>query len=334
MNPRTVLPPLLLLCACTSPQQSALEPAGPQALHIARLWWGFLIVTGVVWTVTLSFLLYALWRARRRDAPAHDDDTERRLLHWVGGAMAVSTVILIGLGIADFLTTRRLEALTARPPEALTIRIIGHQWWWEITYEDSVSARSLTTANELHIPVGRPVLLRVTSHDVIHSLWIPNLHGKRDLIPGYTASMWIRADREGVYRGQCAEFCGFQHANMGLLVIAEPEAVFRQWYAAQLEPARPPRDSVEQRGQEVFLAAPCIMCHSIRGTPAGARLGPDLTHLASRRTLAAATLPNRRGQLAGWIMDPQHVKPGNRMPPHSLPPAELEALLHYLESLQ
>lgn len=334
MKRRVLLLAPVLLAACAAPHQSALEPAGPQAEIIARLWWAFLAITGVVWLVTLGFFLYALIRGRRRTAPADDPRSAQLQLRGVVIATIATVVVLLGLALTDFFAVRQLGALAVRAPEALTIRVTGHQWWWEITYEDSTASRSLTTANELHIPVGRPVLLRVTSHDVIHSLWIPNLHGKRDLIPGYTSSTWIRADSVGVYRGQCAEFCGHQHAKMALLVIAEPEAEFAAWYSAQLEPARVPADSLARRGQEIFLAAPCVMCHAIRGTPAGGRLGPELTHLASRRTLAAGTLPNRRGQLAGWILDPQHVKPGNRMPSHNLEPAQLQALLHYLESLR
>jgi cytochrome c oxidase subunit II len=169
---------------------------------------------------------------------------------------------------------------------------------------------------------------------VIHSVWVPNLNGKRDLVPGRTTTLWFQADTPGVYRGQCAEFCGHQHAKMALLVIAEPPDRYARWASAQGTVPPPPTDSVAARGQQVFLTSTCVMCHAIQGTPAGSRAGPDLTHLASRLTLAAATLPNTRGNLAGWIVDPQGVKPGTQMPPNQLAPADLEALLTYLQSLR
>ena len=190
------------------------------------------------------------------------------------------------------------------------------------------------TANELHIPVGRPVVVKLQSPDVIHSLWVPNLAGKKDLIPGRTTALRLRADQPGIYRGQCAEFCGFQHAKMALLVIAEHPEEYERWAQSQRESARMPESDLAKRGQRVFLTAPCVMCHAIQGTPANGKTGPDLTHVASRRTLAAATVPNTRGYLAGWIVDPQHIKPGTNMPAITLAPDDLQALLAYLESLR
>jgi cytochrome c oxidase subunit 2 len=173
------------------------------------------------------------------------------------------------------------------------------------------------------------------STDVIHSFWVPNLHGKKDMIPGYTNDTWIQADSAGVYRGQCGEYCGYQHAHMALIVTAEPEAAFERWYANQLAPAAPPSDSSVKRGHDVFVSNSCMMCHAISGEPlAGSNVGPDLTHFASRPTIAAGTLPNTRGHLAGWIVDPQRIKPGAQMPPNSLSPADLNALLDYLRSLK
>jgi cytochrome c oxidase subunit II len=177
-------------------------------------------------------------------------------------------------------------------------------------------------------------VLELRSTDVIHSFWPPNLTGKRDLIPGKVNSLWFQADTPGVYRGQCAEFCGHQHAKMGFLVIADRPDSFATWLASQRDTASTPTTELTQRGQEVFLASSCVMCHTISGTPAGSRIGPDLTHLASRRTIAAGTLPNTRGNLAGWILNPQRIKPGTRMPPNQLNPADLQALLAYLESLK
>ncbi|HYD82403.1 MAG TPA: c-type cytochrome, partial [Opitutus sp.] len=190
------------------------------------------------------------------------------------------------------------------------------------------------TANEIHVPVGRPVHLQLRSADVIHSFWVPRLHGKRDLIPGRDTSLWIRADREGEYRGVCAEFCGHQHAHMQFVVVAQPAEEFEAWLAQQRTAAREPTTERQKRGREVFFSATCVMCHTVRGTPAGSRVGPDLTHFGSRRTLAAAALPNERAELAKWVLDPQSVKPGVRMPPHAFETEDLEALLDYLESLE
>jgi cytochrome c oxidase subunit 2 len=184
------------------------------------------------------------------------------------------------------------------------------------------------------VPVGRPVALELRGDDVIHSFWVPNLGVKRDMIPGHATSVLFQADAPGVYRGQCAEFCGAQHAKMGFLVVAEPPEEFAAWLDRQRDSARTPADSLARRGQEVFLASSCAMCHAVGGTPAGGRLGPNLTHVAGRRTIAAGTLPNVRGHLAGWIIDPQQIKPGARMPASAIPPADLRAILAYVESLR
>jgi cytochrome c oxidase subunit II len=178
------------------------------------------------------------------------------------------------------------------------------------------------------------VLFLLNARDVIHSFWAPNLAGKKDLIPGYTQSMWFQADTAGIYRGQCAEFCGMEHALMAMFVVAQPRAEYDAWVARQREPAQAPTDSVAARGKEVFMTGSCAMCHSIDGTEAGSHVGPDLTHLASRRTIAAGTLPNTRGALAGWIVDAQGIKPGAKMPPNAIEPRDLDALLTYLQSLK
>jgi cytochrome c oxidase subunit 2 len=178
------------------------------------------------------------------------------------------------------------------------------------------------------------VVLKLQSPDVIHSFWVPNLAPKKDVIPGHTLTLALRADKPGVYRGQCAEFCGYQHAKMAFLVIAEEPAQYEQWANAQRASAKEPADAVQKRGQQVFMESPCVMCHTIQGTAANAKNGPDLTHLASRTTIASGTLPNTRGHLAGWISNPQQVKPGTNMPAVTLPADDLQALLTYLESLQ
>jgi cytochrome c oxidase subunit II len=258
---------------------------------------------------------------------------DRHLTRWVVGAVALTVVIQIAFLVANFALGRAVAA-PPRDRQPIMIDVIGHQWWWEVRYQDPVPANQVTTANEIHVPVGRPVVLRMTARDVIHSFFAPNLFGKKDLIPGHTTQTWFQADTPGVYRGQCAEFCGHQHAKMAFLIIAEPQNQFAQWLGAQRNPAHPPSDTLQERGQLVFMSGSCAMCHAIGGTPAGGRVGPDLTHLASRRTIAAATLRNTRGNLGGWVVDPQRIKPGAYMPPNNLEPADLRALLAYLESLK
>jgi cytochrome c oxidase subunit 2 len=319
--------------------QSILAPAGPQAARIAELWW---LMLGVCTAVYVLVMIVLLWGSFRRRSQAEltgisaavppAKDSERLLARWVGGVTAVSAVILVGLLVASVATSRSLEALAA--PNALEIELTGYQWWWRVEYVDPTPSRRVLTANEIHIPVGRPVHIRGTARDVIHSFWVPSLHGKKDLIPGHTTDLWLRADRPGVYRGQCAEFCGWQHAHMGILVIAEPADRFDAWLESQRQPAALPSTLLQQRGRAVFEAQACPLCHTIQGTGASASAGPDLTHLAGRRTLAAGTLPNTLGNLGGWIADPQSVKPGNRMPAVTLQSDDLQALLAYLEILQ
>jgi cytochrome c oxidase subunit 2 len=312
--------------------QSALHPAGPQAAHISHLWWWMLWVYTGVFVLVMGFLLYAVLHPRPQNQTVTAPETERRTARVVVAAVVMTGLVLFGFLVADFWTDRALAALSTSQP--VKIKITGHQWWWDVEYEATVPSQIVTTANELHIPVGQPVLLELASQDVIHSFWVPNLHGKKDLIPGYVNTLWLQADRPGVFRGQCAEFCGHQHAHMALLVIAERPEQFSAWLEAQQRPAVAPSDALQQRGQEVFLSSACVLCHAIRGTPAGAKAAPDLTHLASRQTLAAGTLPNVPGHLAGWIVDAQRLKPGNKMPPNSLTGSDLQALLAYLTSLQ
>ena len=331
-----LLPTVYLLI----PSQSALHPAGPQAGRIIDLWWMMLYVTGAVFLVVMGFLVASLVRRRRPYGGAAADvpDTkpepgvERRMSHVVLTGVALTVVILFVFLVRSFVTGRALDSLHEQ--DHLTVTVTGHQWWWEVRYDNTTAAYVVTTANEIHLPVGRPVLFKLTSTDVIHSFWVPNLHGKTDLVPGHENVTWLKADQEGVYRGQCAEFCGHQHAHMAFTVVVEPYEKFKAWYDAQLAPAAEPADPSRARGRQVFLSSPCVMCHTVRGTDAGSRVGPDLTHVASRATLAAGTLENTRGHLADWVSDSQSIKPGNRMPPNRLEPADLQALLDYLQSLK
>jgi cytochrome c oxidase subunit 2 len=312
--------------------QTILGAAGPQAAGIEWLWWLFVAVCGVVYLLVLVALLAAVLRPRR-DVDLSAPAPSRRVGSVVTGAVAVTVVLLFVLLVSSVRTGRSsLQGLA--DPGHVGITITGQQWWWQVEYESPLPSQRLVTANEIHIPVGRPVLLKLQSTDVIHSFWVPNLAGKKDLIPGHENYLWIQADREGTYRGQCAEFCGHQHAHMAFLVIAEPPDRFAAWLEAQRRPAAEPQDETARRGREVFLSGPCAMCHSVRGTPAGGRTAPDLTHLASRRTLAAGTLPNTPGHLAGWIADAQRIKPGNRMPTMAIGAEDLQALLKYLQGLE
>ncbi|MFL6278077.1 MAG: cytochrome c oxidase subunit II [Blastocatellia bacterium] len=312
--------------------QSSLDPAGPGAAHISRLWWLMLIVCTAVFLLVLGFTLQGVYRGRRRAEVATDEQSTQRMTQAVTAATAATTLILFVLLVASVMTGR---AISSTPDsEVIDVEVVGHQWWWEFIYKDAAASQQVSTANELHVPVGKTVLLKLTSRDVIHSFWAPNLQGKKDLIPGHYILYPLRADREGTFRGQCAEFCGAQHAHMAFTVIAQSEDQFTAWLDAQRAPAVAPTDPLMARGQQVFLSKPCVMCHTIRGTSAGSRVGPELTHLASRPTIAAGTLEMNRGNLAGWVLDAQAIKPGSRMPPNSLTSEELEALLAYLESLK
>jgi cytochrome c oxidase subunit 2 len=324
---------LLPALAGCSGWQSALDPHGREASRLADLIWGFTWICTAVWLLVMLGLAWALMRRRRpaADPLALDPAAERRAVGTVGVLAAITGVIVIGLTVLSFFAQRQLFA---HQDAAVTIRVTGQQWWWDVRYEDPRPDRMVTTANEIHVPVGVPVRLKLASSDVIHSFWVPSLTGKMDLIPGQDNELQFVAERPGVYRGQCAEFCGLQHAHMGLLVVASPPAEFEAWRAAQLAPAAPPREPERQQGREVFLSKSCVLCHTVRGTPAGGRVAPDLTHLASRKYLAAATLPMSRGSLAAWVVDPHGIKPGVNMPATRLEPDELESLVSYLIGLQ
>jgi cytochrome c oxidase subunit 2 len=321
---------LAIATAGCSGVQNPLNPAGPQAGAIAWLTWLFLGVCGVVYVLTIAALIWALVRRRR---PSDDEPETSQRLGWViGGATAVTVVTLVILTVTSVATGRGLTSPAG--PGAVTVTVTGHQWWWNFTYDDPSPHRIFSSPNELHIPVGVPVVVKAMSADVIHSFWVPNLHGKRDLVPGFSTHTWIQADAPGMFRGQCAEFCGHQHAHMAFLVIAHPPDEFEAWAEHQRQAAPPPSTAAQQRGHDVFMQGPCVMCHTIRGTAAASRVGPELTHLASRQTIGAGTLPLTRGHLAGWISDSQSIKPGNRMPPMLLPGEDLQALLAYLETLR
>jgi cytochrome c oxidase subunit 2 len=317
---------------------SALAPAGPQAARLAHVTWAFILVCAVVYILVIAALIAAVLRRQRdRDREEGGGFDERRRLRVVAAAGALTTLTLIGLLIVTVRAGHGLNPMRGAH-DTLMVKVTGRQWWWEFQYPGAAPDDRVTTANELHIPVGRPILLELVSRDVIHSFWVPSLHGKRDLIPGHDSTTYIQADHAGVYRGQCAEFCGAQHAKMGFIVVAQQPDDFERWLEQQRKPAVAPGGAIlssqARHGQDLFLRGTCPMCHTVSGTPAGATMGPDLTHVAARSTLAAGSVPNVRDHLTSWIADAQAIKPGNRMPPTPLAAGDLNDLVSYLETLQ
>jgi cytochrome c oxidase subunit II len=335
---------LLLITHCVAAEpalgessQDALRTVGPQAQHILDLWRLTLGICTAVFAAVLLAFIYALWRAprAREDTPPDVSAlhrTEPGLRNAVVSAIAVSAVLLLVLIGASVLTDRALARMALE--DAVNIDVTANQWWWDLRYDNPDPSQVFTTANELHIPVGRPVILKLKSNDVIHSFWVPNIAGKKDLIPGRIATLQLRADRAGIYRGQCAEFCGLQHARMSFLVIAEEPDRYEAWAGQQRQTAPEPDDSQQQRGKALFLSTTCVMCHAISGTEASARHAPDLTHVGGRQSLAAGVLPNTPENLAAWIANPQAHKPGVNMPAHAFEQKDLQALAAYLHSLK
>ncbi|MQW00456.1 cytochrome c oxidase subunit II [Sinorhizobium medicae] len=325
-----VLP--LTLTGCTG-WQSSLDPQGPQADTLATMFWVFTAILAVVWLLTMAALFLSLRRARaERAGPlVLEPQAERSMTRAVSVAVAFTAAIVIALTVVSYAAQRALFSSHEAP---LTLLVKGHQWWWEVTYEDGQPSRRFTTANEIHVPVGQPVLIKLQSSDVIHSFWVPSLAGKMDIIPGRENRLVIEASKDGIFRGQCAEFCGWQHAHMAIAVVAHSAEEFERWRDNQISAAEPPDDPLRKRGMEIFLTRPCVMCHQIRGTPAAGKVAPDLTHVGSRLHIAAGTLPNSRGNLAAWIADPQGIKPGAHMPLMKLAAGEIEPLTRYLEGLR
>jgi cytochrome c oxidase subunit II len=307
---------------------SAFDAAGPQSAAIGVLTWYLLALAAVVYVLVMAAMVAGV----RRAPAAAADGQDARLRKVVIAAVAVTSAAVVAVLVLSVATGRTLAALP--DDDRISVRVTGHQWWWELEYEESDPSLGFPTANEMHVPVGATVTLTLASNDVIHSLWVPNLHGKRDLIPGRLTTLSWRADRPGTYRGMCAEFCGHQHAHMGLLVVAEPRAEFEAWRARQRRSASEPSPGPATEGRRLFQAVGCGLCHSVRGTDAGGRAGPDLTHLASRQTLAAVTLPNTREHLGDWITDPQRSKPGNHMPASPMRDQDRASLVAYLQELK
>ena len=306
--------------------QSALDAEGPSAAALKDLIITVSVVCALIWLAVIAVLAVAL--LRRRDGR---DTPDQALAGPVKLAVAATVVIIGALTLLSFYTTRMLGP--AQDAD-VTIRVRAQQWWWQFIYEDDDGAGSFQTANEIHIPAGKTVRVILESPDVIHSFWVPSLAGKLDLIPGRENVLTFRADRPGVYRGQCAEFCGLQHSHMAFLVLAEDAESFTRWAAAQRTDAAEPDDGEALAGKSVFLSRQCAACHTIRGTSAAGTTGPDLTHVGSRNTIGAGLVETTRGSLAAWIADPQTLKPGNNMPLVPLTPEELQQVSAYMEGLK
>jgi cytochrome c oxidase subunit 2 len=346
---------ILFLAGCggeLTSNESALNPAGPQSRRIGGLTWLFIGVCVVVYVLVMLTLTGALVHRRtgetmepsRDPIPHPNPERESRIWQTVSAAIFVTVITLFVLLFGDLASGRALHKVSQNP-NPLRIQVIAHQWWWEVHYIDWPDrfgergpSNMVTTANEIHIPVdtANPITVEfeLDSHDVIHSFWVPNLQGKQDIVPGHPTSLWLQADSPGEYWGECGEYCGYQHAQMRFLVVAEPADKFHAWLDGQRKEAHEPETETQSRGRDVFLHVSCAMCHAISGTQARASLGPDLSHVASRKLLASGAIPNRPGHLAGWITDPQKIKPGAHMPQNPLEPHDLRALLEYLESLK
>jgi cytochrome c oxidase subunit 2 len=326
---------MLPLAACEGVQTSF----GGQGAHSAQfidLFLIFLAVTAFVYLLVIGFLIAAIFR-RRRDG-AHTAETREhhrsnpKLKPALIGWTALIVTGLAALTLASFIFDRNHASAQSR--ELLAVNVTAHQFWWDIEYVAHDSSMRVRTANELHLPVNVPVRLRLKSSDVIHSLWIPNLAGKQDLIPGRDADLSLLPRKTGLFRGRCAEFCGVQHTHMALDVTVESGADFQRWWLSQVKPAPAPRSALAQAGYNYVTTRECQMCHNISGTPASGRVAPDLTHVASRRSIGAGTLPMNRGNLYAWVADPQSQKPGNHMPTIGLEPDELHGIIAYLETLK
>lgn len=316
---------LTLLTGCGG-VQSSLEPKGPAAAEIAHISWIMFIGAALILLLVMVLALYAVYRAPDKRVPV----AANKLI--IAGGVAFPVITLTALLVYGVWS---MGALRADPQPGLSIDVTGKQWWWEVQYQRDLPNAGFTTANEIRIPVGVPVRLRLHSDDVIHSFWVPNLAGKMDVIPGHVNTLVIQADNEGVFRGQCAEFCGAQHARMAFFVIAQPRDEFDAWMAQQRVPAAAPTSDIGRRGMAILRDQRCLECHAVRGideTVSSTRQGPDLTHIASRTHLAGGTLPYSRDNLKRIIADSQGVKPGSRMPSFpDLDADELEALASYLE---
>jgi cytochrome c oxidase subunit 2 len=316
--------------------QTALGGQALESSNFLSLFTIFLIVCAVMYVLVVAALLVAIARRRRTEALTVETGRHHETSPLMGTA-AIGWIVLIAAGltvlaVASFFTDRSNTSVADNPQ--LAINVTGNQWWWDVKYSSHEASNEFRTANEIHLPVNVPVEITLQSNDVIHSFWIPNLAGKQDLIPGRVTDIQILPRKIGTYRGQCAEFCGVQHANMALDITVESKEDFERWVHAQQRPAFAPMTPLEAAGYRFVTTRQCGACHNITGTPASGQVAPDLTHFASRRSIAAGTLPMSTGNLYGWIADPQSQKPGNKMPTIGLSPDELHAVVAYLGRLK
>ncbi len=312
-----------------------LHSAGGSADVIRPLMWTTLVISVVVIVVIGAILWAAVSRARGRGGaeetravPIQEGASGSR---WISTGIAISAIPLLITLVWTMIALA--EIARGGPANAIVLDVTPRQWWWDVQYASSDPSQTFETANEIHIPVGMPVKVRLHGADVIHSFWVPKLSGKADAIPGRTNVTWLHASTPGRYRGQCSEFCGFQHAHMSFEVVAEPVSEFETWRARQLAPAPAPTTPEQSRGL-AFVEYRCGLCHRVRGTTAGATSAPDLTHVMTRTQLASGTLPNDVGSLATWIRNPQAFKPGSLMPNQNMTGPELADTLAYLELLR
>jgi cytochrome c oxidase subunit 2 len=325
-GPLGVLLAGLLLAACSDKAPSTLDPKGPAAESISRVWWLMFGLATAVYIVVGGLIIVGALRGRGTEGRGRPSKITDRAFIIIGGLVVPSLI----LGVLAVVTVASTDALTKPEKNPLKIEVRGYRWWWEVRYPE----QRFTTANEVRIPVGRPVEIGLRTNDVLHSFWVPELAGKVDLIPGQRNIIRIEAKEPGDYRGLCAEFCGVQHAKMMFLVRAERPADFERWLARQQRPPSPPSSEEEALGQVVFTRSTCGACHTVRGTDARGKAGPDLSDFGSRKTIGAAAVANTRSLLGAWIVNSQSIKPGNLMPPIDLDSDELLALMDYLESLR
>jgi cytochrome c oxidase subunit 2 len=321
---------------------STLDPAGEGARRIASLTWFLVVFSGIVYLIVMAALAWAVARNRRRNARSVDLTRHGTKAVVIGGAVLPALIF----AVVFVVSLRAMGAFPVRADRSPHFQVTGHQWWWDVEYLDPVLPGRFHTANELHVPVGQVVRVTLVSADVIHSFWVPRLQGKVDLTPGDTTEIRILAERPGTYRGQCAEYCGMQHAHMAFTVVAEDSASYLAWIAAQqaavsmsagdsLASGATAADSLVILGRRLVASGPCSLCHTIRGTEARGQVAPDLTHVGSRRTIAAGALPNTPGNLEAWVANAPSLKPGTRMPAITqFSGRELRAITAYLQSLR
>lgn len=319
----------------TNTPLSYLRSYGPAADPITRLGWGLIIISVLVTIIITILLLMAIFR--RRGQVIADAQGRTPIgrgtggLSWIYIGVGISTLILLACAVWT-LTVLAAVASPSREPK-LIIDVTGHQWWWEVRYRSNEPSQIFTTANEIHIPVGEPIRINVATLDVIHSFWVPQLAGKIDTIPGQHNSIWIQANKVGDYAGQCAEYCGMQHAHMAFHVIAQTPSDYALWHLQQVTSAAVPQTENSRAGQNVFMAR-CSACHAVRGTLAGGNLGPELTHLMNRRMIGAGLLLNDSSHQSAWVVGTQILKPGCSMPTLKLSAQELTTVVAYLGSLK